>query len=198
MSFKQQIIDNMKLLYNNKHITMRDGNISFKPSSSDHFYITAGSIMKDKMTKDQIIRVDFTDTTTAFDTNSVYRPSQELNLHYYIQKKRQHYLDGTYVVHAHPPNAIAYMGLGMENNQLSSITKYFPEMNVGKIGKNVPLYDAGSDTLAKACERNLHSPYTMIGMKQHGILSIGNDIDQIMEHMETLEFYLDIYFKSKK
>ena len=36
----------------------------------------------------------------------------------------------------------------------------------------------------------------MIGLKQHGTLSIGSDINELIEHIETLEKYLDIYFKS--
>ena len=59
MSFKQQIIDNMKLLYQRKQITLRDGNISFKPRNQDYFYITAGSVLKDRLTPEQIVKVDF-------------------------------------------------------------------------------------------------------------------------------------------
>ena len=69
-------------------------------------------------------------------------------------------------------------------------------MNVGIIGKNVPFLEAGTDELAQACSDNLYTPYTMIGLKQHGTLSIGSDINEIVEHLETLEYYLDIYFKS--
>jgi len=196
MSFKQQIIDNMKLLYQRKQITLRDGNISFKPRNQDYFYITAGSVLKDRLTHEQIVKVDFDDKTTKYDTNSLYRPSQELNMHYYLQKKRQHYMQDTYVVHAHPPNVIAYMGMYSKQVQLDSITTMFPEMNIGLIGKNVPFFDAGSEELAKGCRDNLCSPYTMVGLKQHGIMCVGKDIDEIMEHLETLEFYLDIYFKS--
>ena len=36
----------------------------------------------------------------------------------------------------------------------------------------------------------------MVGMKQHGTLCVGSDIDEIIEHIETLEFYLNIYFRS--
>ena len=60
----------------------------------------------------------------------------------------------------HPPNAIAYMGINPVNNELSNINKVFPELNVGLIGKNVPLFEAGSDRLAKACLEHLCNPYT--------------------------------------
>ena len=35
-------------------------------------------------------------------------------------------------------------------------------------------------------------------MERHGSLSIGNDIEKLFEDIETLEYYIDIYLKSKK
>ena len=46
MSISQKLIRNMKYLYEKKLITIRDGNISFKPRNKDYFYITAGSVPK--------------------------------------------------------------------------------------------------------------------------------------------------------
>ena len=43
MNIKQKIADSMKLLYNKNYITLRDGNVSFKPRNKDYFYISAGS-----------------------------------------------------------------------------------------------------------------------------------------------------------
>ena len=46
MNIKQKIADSMKLLYNKNYITLRDGNVSFKPRNKDYFYISAGSVYK--------------------------------------------------------------------------------------------------------------------------------------------------------
>ena len=48
MSYKKHIVDVMKRLYNNKFISVRDGNVSFKPKFENYFYISAGSIKKMK------------------------------------------------------------------------------------------------------------------------------------------------------
>jgi len=145
---------------------------------------------------EQVIKVNFNDKLTWFDDTKIYKPSQELNMHYFLQRKKQNYLHDTFILHAHPPNSIAYMGLNVNNIELNTIKQYFPEMNVGLIGKNVPFFNAGSEELAESCLNNLYNPYTMIGLKQHGTLSIGSDVNELIEHIETLEKYLDIYFKS--
>ena len=166
MNIKQKIADSMKLLYNKNYITLRDGNVSFKPRNKDYFYISAGSVLKNTITPEQVIKVNFNDKRTWFDDTKMYKPSQELNMHYFLQRKKQNYLHDTFILHAHPPNSI------------------------------VPFFNAGSEELAEACLNNLYNPYTMIGLKQHGTLSIGSDVNELIEHIETLEKYLDIYFKS--
>tara|TARA_Y100000816_G_C26094002_1_gene578573 strand:+ start:233 stop:832 length:600 start_codon:yes stop_codon:yes gene_type:complete len=196
MSIQNILTSQMKNLYKKKYISPRDGNISFKPRNSDYFYITAGSVLKPKMTNEHIVKVFFNNVKTTVDKNSLHKPSRELNMHYYLQRNPLYHSEDIFVVHVHPPNSIAYMGVNKQNIQLKSIQDKFPEMNVGIIGKNVPFLEAGTDELAQACSDHLYTPYTMIGLKQHGTLSIGSDINEIVEHLETLEYYLDIYFKS--
>ena len=198
MNIRTTLAKHMKQLYQNKFITSRDGNISFKPKNADYFFITAGSVLKSQMTKEQIIKVHFDQEHTWIKDETNYKPSRELNLHYYIQRQTRNQEENTFVVHSHPPNAIAYMGVEEhENKQLDNINKYFPEMNVGNIGKNVPFFDAGTNELANSCSMNLCNPYTMVGMRQHGTLCVGNDIEQIIEHKETLEYHIQIYIRSR-
>tara|TARA_A100001015_G_scaffold128195_1_gene142198 strand:- start:706 stop:1311 length:606 start_codon:yes stop_codon:yes gene_type:complete len=196
MSAKTKIINAMGKLYNKGYIAARDGNISFKPRNKDYFYITAGSVRKDTLKKNQIIKVNFNNNKICYDDSKIHRPSRELNMHYFLHKKKQNYIKDLYVVHSHPPNAIAFMGINPLNNELSNINKIFPELNAGVIGKNVPLLEAGSDKLANACLNHLCSPYTTVGLKQHGTLCAGSDLDLILEDIETLEYHLDIYFKA--
>ena len=72
----------------------------------------------------------------------------------------------------------------------------FPELNVGNIGQNVKYYDAGSQDLAINCYKNLLNN-DIIGLEKHGTLSIGNNIDEIFENIETLEYYIKIFLNSK-
>ena len=59
MSYKKHIMDTMKRLYTNKYISIRDGNVSFKPKNENYFYISAGQIRKDILNEDQVIEVNF-------------------------------------------------------------------------------------------------------------------------------------------
>ena len=205
MSLKKHIVSTMKRLYNNKFISKRDGNVSFKPKHENYFYISAGSIKKDEINEDQIIKVNFEKKKNHpnnldnyklhYLSSNKYKPSREINMHSFLLTHPKFYNDDLYVVHAHPPNIVAYMGIN-ESRQLNNIKNYFPELNVGSIGRNVPYIDAGTYNLAAQSFINLKNN-DIIGLERHGSLSIGNDIDKIFEDIETIEYYIDILIKNK-
>ena len=97
----------------------------------------------------------------------------------------------TYIVHAHPPNITSFIGI-KKSNELNSIKEYFPEINVGIIGNNVKYHEAGTKDLAEDCFRKLINN-EIVGLERHGTLSIGDNIDKIIEDIETLEYYIKIY-----
>ena len=188
----------MKRLYTNKYISIRDGNVSFKPKFEHFFYISAGSVKKNEINEDQIIKVNFTKNKNNlneidkykldFNQYYKYKPSREINMHSLLQTNCSYFDKDTFVVHAHPPNIIKYSGI-YDSNELKKIKDIFPEINVGKIGNNVKYYDAGSDELALNCYKNLlHND--IVALERHGSLSIGDDIDKIFEDIETLEYYI--------
>lgn len=196
MSSRFRVADIMRRMYKQKLITMRDGNVSFKPKNENHFYISAGSVKKDQLTEDQVIKVNFDkNTNIQFNTeNGLYKPSRELYMHSFLHTSKENFDKDLFVVHAHPMNMISYLGL-FKYRELNSIKDCFPEINVGKIGPNVKYLDAGSMELAKSCYDNLKDN-DIIGIERHGSLSKGQDIEQIFEELETLEYYLDSYLKT--
>ena len=195
MSLKKHIIDTMKQLYSKKYISIRDGNVSFKPKNENFFYISAGSVKKNEINVDQILKINFDENKLFYDRNYKYQPSREILMHSLLQTHPSNNNKDTFVIHAHPPNIISYIGID-QNNPLKNMKTIFPELNVGKIGENVPYYEAGSIELAESCfEKLLHNE--IVGMERHGSLSIGNDIELLFEDIETLEYYIDIYLKSK-
>ena len=205
MSLKKHIVETMKRLYTNKLISVRDGNVSFKPKNEKYFYISAGQVKKNEINEDQIIKIDFKrkdiirNKLDLFDLNynnyNKYKPSREINMHSFLLTDPSNYNKDTFVVHAHPPNITAFMGILNSSNELNTIKDYFPEINVGKIGRNVRYLEAGSLNLAAQSYVNLKNN-DIIGLERHGTLSIGNDIDKIFEDIETLEYYIDVFFKS--
>ena len=205
MSYKKHIVDTMKKLYSKKYISARDGNVSFKPKNENFFYISAGSIKKNEINEDQVIKIGFKNPTSLFNNeikqelffekNHKYQPSREIYMHSLLQTFQHNYNKDFFVIHAHPPNIINYIGLN-KSNELRNIIDTFPEINVGKIGNNVKHYDAGSIDLAKNCFYNLLN-HDIIGLEKHGSLSIGEDIDKVFEDIETLEHYTNIDLESK-
>ena len=195
MSVKKHIVDTLKRLYNNKYISIRDGNVSFKPKNENFFYISAGGVKKNEINDDQILKVDFNGKKLIYDKNYKYQPSREIYMHSALQNDKKYFDKDTFVVHAHPPNIISYIGLN-QSNELNQIKSVFPELNVGNIGKNVKYFEAGSKELANNCYSCLINN-DIVGMERHGSLSIGHDIDKIFEDIETLEYYIDIKNKSK-
>ena len=200
MSYKRHIINAMNQLYNNKFISIRDGNVSFKPKNEKYFYISAGSIKKNIINEDQVVKIDFKkyyegQTKLNYDKDYKYQPSRELFMHSFLQTHDLFKNKDTFVVHAHPPNIISYVGL-KHSNQLNNIKDEFPEINVGKIGENVPYFDAGSNDLAEDSFNKLIGN-DIVALEKHGTLSIGDDIDKILEDIETLEYYINIAIKSE-
>lgn len=208
MSYKKHIVDTMKRLYDNKFISIRDGNVSFKPKNEQFFYISAGSIKKNGINEDQVIKIDFKNPKSLLENHGnhlnqdlfynkkyKYQPSREIYMHSFLQTNDDNYNKDIFVIHAHPPNIINYIGIN-KSNELNNIKNTFPEINVGKIGKNVKYYEAGSLQLATNCFFNLLNN-DIIGLERHGSLSIGNDIDELFENIETLEYYTGIELDSK-
>ena len=181
MSRKKHIVDAMKRLYSNNLISMRDGNVSFKPKNKDYFYISAGSIRKNEINEDQVIKVNFRENNSSYDViydiDYKYQPSREIYIHSLLQTDPNYFDKDSFIIHAHPPNIISYIGIN-KSRQLSSIKNIFPEINVQNIGLNVKYHEPGSFDLATNCYENLiHND--IVGMKRHGSLSIGDDIDKL-------------------
>ena len=205
MSVKKHIVDTIKHLYKNKYISIRDGNVSFKPSNKNYFYISAGSIKKSEINEDQIIKVNFKKKNyifnkkilydISFNKNFEYKPSREIYMHSLLQTNPIYYNKDLFVVHAHPPNIISFIGLD-KSNELKKIKDIFPEINVGKIGSNVKYHEAGSLDLAIDCYDKLLNK-DIVGLERHGSLSVGDNIEKLYEDIETLEYYIKIALQSK-
>ena len=193
MSLKKHIVDTMKQLYKKRYISIRDGNVSFKPKNENFFLISAGSVKKNELNVDQILKVYFEGDTLIYDTNYKYQPSREIHMHSQVQMHQDNQDKDTFVIHAHPPNIISYIGID-KSRQLNTIKSIFPEINVGKIGNNVPYFEAGSNELADNCFKQLLN-HDIVGMERHGSLSVGDDIEKLFEDIETLEYYINIYLK---
>ena len=114
---KSYVSKAMTNLYKKRLITLRDGNLSYKPKNKNYFYISAGSVKKDHLNEDQIIKVEFDDKKKlTYNKNFLYQPSRELFMHSFLHVNEKYINKDIFVVHAHPKNIISFMGFEKTEN----------------------------------------------------------------------------------
>tara|TARA_Y100000022_G_scaffold200637_1_gene216971 strand:+ start:2251 stop:2841 length:591 start_codon:yes stop_codon:yes gene_type:complete len=195
MNAEKNLVNLMKYMFSKRIISARDGNVSFKPKNERYFLISPSSVRKNDLHQNQILKIDFDDKGELTYDNKKGKPSRELYMHSLLLTNNKFFDKDTFVIHAHPPNVISYMGFD-QTRELNKIKDCFPEINVGSIGKNVKYHDAGSLDLAKNCYNNLLDN-DLVGLERHGTLSIDSDSDKIIEDIETLEYYIGSYLKAE-
>jgi ribulose-5-phosphate 4-epimerase/fuculose-1-phosphate aldolase len=156
LRIKQELANSMKELFENKMIALRDGNVSMKPKGEDRFFITPGGVPKNTLKPEDVCEIPM-DVEYTPPKKTGPRPSRETFMHKSVYMAFRERLDANkdmFVVHAHPPAILAYVGVEEgRKKQLSSLKSLFPEF-LTTIGPNVPLLEAGSKDLADTCGNN--------------------------------------------
>ena len=193
------IIDILKESYKKNWITPRDGNISYKSAGANKFIITPSGLRKQELKESDFIEVEISDKGWKQINNFDKEPSGEIELHYEILKS---FKNDICVIHLHPTYTIAAMYAGLN---LSTLAKSFPELSrytqVANNTENVPPL---SKDLALQCKSKLQFnsdryEYTndIVGIPNHGIVSIGSDAYDALEHVERVEHIANIVLLSK-
>ena len=185
--------------YKKNWITPRDGNISYKVSGSRKFTITPSGLRKQELNKSDFIQAEILNSGWKQINNLNLKPSGEIELHYEILKSIK---KDICVIHLHPTYSIAAMYAGFN---LSELAKSFPELrrytNVANNTENVP---PTSKDLAIQCSSKLlfdnslsKFTYDIVGIPNHGVVSIGSDVYEAFEHIERLEHIAKIVLLSR-
>jgi len=193
------IISVLKEAYKKNFITPRDGNISYKPSGSNKFIITPSGLRKHELEKSDFIEIEISDSGWKQINNYDYKPSGEIELHYEILKSIK---KNICVIHLHPTYTISAMYAGFN---LPALAKSFPELsrytNVADNTENVPPL---SKELAIQCKSKLLFDHKraefindIVGIPNHGVVSLGQNIYEAFEHIERLEHISSIVLLSK-
>ena len=193
------IINILKEAYKKNWITPRDGNISYKSSGSNKFIITPSGLRKQELKESDFIEVEISDTGWKQLNNFDKKPSGEIELHYELLKS---FKKDICVIHLHPTYTISAMYAGLN---LSTLAKSFPELSrytqVANNTENVPPL---SKDLALQCKSKLQFnsdryEYTndIVGIPNHGIVSIGSNGYDALEHVERVEHIANIVLLSK-
>lgn len=178
-STKTKIVQACKHLYSKELVWGFDGNISNKKLDGT-FLVTSSGVCKKYIQESDIINVD----KDCVKLSGVGKTSTEFTTHLACYSER----DIDYVVHAHPITATA---LTFSSDHMYLDQPIVPEV-VSQIGR-IPIvrYETpGSNDLALAVKDSLirypDSNYFML--KQHGVIGVGNNLENIVMHIEKIEY----------
>jgi L-fuculose-phosphate aldolase len=172
---KQAVADCMNRLYARGLTTASGGNISLRVSDQ-LILLTPSATDKGRMQADQIaeIGIDGTNHTPQL------KPSGETTMHLEIYKRRP---DVQAIVHAHPPMASVF---AVSDRQLNICLIAESYAIIGQPA--VASYAlTGTRKLADTVAGCLAGNTACVLMKNHGALTVGNDLLQAFDRMEVLE-----------
>lgn len=190
-----------------------DGNVSFKAKCSDIVYISPGSVPKYSLKKKMInkIKIEKYSLDKKFEKeekkycyyyenselyynrqHNTYLPSGEIKIHTNIINLlgNKHNKKDIAIIHCHPSNIIAYMGLETDNyRELQTIFILFPELpKFIKIAPNVQHITARTEELADAITDNIKG-FNFIGLHNHGIVCHAENFQKCIDMITTLDYY---------
>lgn len=193
--------------YKRNWATSRDANVSIRHHGRPHFYITPTGVRKQTLQPDQFKKIlvsndMFTETWRTIpytDISAMLQPSGEIPLHFNLQKKISDN-NVRVVTHLHPTYTVAAMHAGIE---LSELVNSFPELRrYTSVARNVGEVPPISEELGRACCDNLgldsvgNLKYNIVGIKGHGVVSVGSSPWEAFEHIERLEHIAKIVLVS--
>jgi L-fuculose-phosphate aldolase len=182
---KNNIIESGKRAYARGYIAANDGNISARINKK-HVLITPTGVNKGFMKASDLVVVDMNGKIV----NGKRKPSSEIQMHLQIYKERK---DVNSVCHLHPPYAtgFAVAGISLDQDVLSEA--------IIVLGK-VPLVEygtPGSEELYGKLLFHLRDSDAFL-LANHGALTVGSDVFDAYNKMETLEHTAHIIFIAKQ
>lgn len=188
---RKEIVRIGKLLYDKNLIIASDGNISIRLNKKI-ILITPSGLCKGRLKPHEIVRMTVEGEPII---QSNVKPSSEFQMHLALYKKR---LDIHSIIHAHP---VYTTTLASANYQIKQkVKEYFLKLSevsqmVGQIAW-VRKYQPGSKELAKATAQKITKSNIVI-LANHGIIVVGENLNQTLYRIERVEFASTIYYLSQ-
>jgi L-fuculose-phosphate aldolase len=175
---EEALAHTIRRLYQRGLISGVGGNASVLLPSGREILITPAGYFKGGVAEGDLVRVSLQGRVAG-----PGRPSSELATHLAAYRARK---DVRAVVHAHPPTAVALVTASVR------IPPMTPEhavlvRNLGVVGFAPP-----GKPGAKAVQ-NLLTKCDVIGIRNHGFFSLGNDLHEAASRLEVLEESAKIY-----
>jgi len=199
----ETISEIFKEAYQRGWITARDGNASIRYKEQNFFMITPSGVRKQTLQPEMFKKIGLYDfgweELKYTNISSNLNPSGELPMHFGLQKNID--TDVRVVLHLHPTYTIAAMYRGIS---LPSLVFEFPELKrYTRVGPSVPLIPPVTEELGKACVSNFslneegYIFHDIIGMINHGVISVDTSPWRAFEHIERLEHICKIILIGK-
>lgn len=173
-TLREQIVECCRRMHERGYISGWEGNVSAR-LSSDRILVTPARTNKGFLKPADLLIVDKEGKTLR----SKARPSSELKVHLAVYSVRP---DCNAVVHAHPPTAIAFTIAGISLAQC-----VIPEavMTLGEV-PTAPYATPTTQDVAAEVER-LALEHDVIMMDRHGSVTLGRDVFEAYDRLESLE-----------
>ncbi|MFQ5701051.1 MAG: class II aldolase/adducin family protein [Acidobacteriota bacterium] len=180
---RRDIVEIGRRLYAKGFIAAADGNVSVR-MDEDRILMTPSGRNKGRLSPEDLIVTD----ARGRKLYGRLEPSSELPMHLAMYEARP---DVQAVVHAHPPHSsgFAVAGLPMDQPLLSEVV-----LTLG----TVPLAEYATPTTPELAEavRPL-ADHDAILLANHGALTVGGDVYEAYDRMETLEHSAHVYIVAR-
>jgi len=177
---KKEIVEIAKRLYQKGYVAANDGNLSVR--KNDRIVVTPTMKSKGFLRVNDLVTVDLKGRRIA----GKIRPTSELLLHLFVYKKRE---DVGAVIHAHPPYGTAAAVAGLELSE-----DVLPELFLS-LGK-IPLAPYGTPSTQELPDSvsKLILKHDAILLRNHGVLTVGKDLEDTYFKLERMEHFAQILF----
>ncbi|SYZ72619.1 Class II aldolase/adducin-like protein [Candidatus Zixiibacteriota bacterium] len=178
---RQLLVKYGRRIYEKGFIAGTDGNLSVRLKSGA-IVVTPAGRAKGFLAGQDMVVVDREGKITS----SSGRPSSELLMHLAVYRNRP---EITACCHAHPPFATAFSITGRKVPE-----GILPEVivSVGKISL-IAYAPPGTEMVPKALEKYIKTSQAFI-LRNHGVLTIGRNMEEAYDRMETVEHYIKIIY----
>lgn len=170
-------------VYHKGYTPPLNGNMSVR-LDDQHILITPSYVCKGVVTQDSLLRVTFDGQVVG----SPKKPSIETGMHLAIYKERP---DVRGIIHAHPRN-ISVFAVAQKPIDVSIMPEAVYLLGAVKC---IDYYMPGSAELRDAVE--LHAAhYDAFLLFNHGMITVGHDINEALYRLETLELCAELEVKA--
>lgn len=172
------IVETGRLCYAQGLMPANNGNISVR-MGEDRLLITPSTLCKGRLEPEDLLVIDLNGQVLKADPRRKRRISSETPMHLEVYRQRP---DARAVIHAHPPYATA-----LTVAEIPLPTDVLPELLEGLGPVPVTGFATPSSEENAQAIRSLIGANNAVLIRNHGILTVGRDLDECLIHLERVE-----------